>query len=55
MIEDFKPLSKACAACRGRGVLPASAGGAKCPHCDNGWVKGSGHPELPPEDAPEDA
>jgi hypothetical protein len=55
MTEDSKPLSKACPACKGRGVLPASAGGRKCPHSDNGWVKGPGHLELPPKDAPEDA
>jgi hypothetical protein len=56
MTEDSKPLSKACPDCRGRGVLPASSGGGKCPRCGGtGWVKGSGYQELPPKDASKDA
>jgi hypothetical protein len=56
MTEDTKPLSKACPICRGRGVLPASAGGGKCPRCDGtGWVKGTGHQEPRPEGQPKDA
>jgi hypothetical protein len=56
MTEDTKPLSKACPDCRGCGRFPPSRGGGECRRCNGtGWVKGSGHQQPLPKDAPEDA